>query len=124
MILKRYLKGIRVPSGKKRFTTHLYKSLKKSLNYILFCLIPFHLRSHFFSKNLSSSQFLQFFISAKIGRICCQSPTPRFTIPFNYDLRLSAPKYNSITHAATAMMNLYAAIPMRSAGNDLQNKIE
>ena len=35
--------------------------------------------------------------------------------PFQYDLRSSAAKDNSITHAAAAPSNLDAAIPMRSA---------
>ena len=44
--------------------------------------------------------------------------------PFQYDLRSPAAKDNSITHAATASGNLDAAIPMRSAGTELQNTIE
>ena len=42
--------------------------------------------------------------------------------PFQYDLRSSAAKDNSITHAAAAPSNLDAATTMRSA--ELQNTIE
>ena len=41
--------------------------------------------------------------------------------PFQYDLRSSAAKDNSITHAAAAPSNLDAAITMRSAETELQN---
>ena len=44
--------------------------------------------------------------------------------PFQYDLRSSAAKDNSITHAAAAPSNLDAATTMRSAGTELQNTIE
>ena len=44
--------------------------------------------------------------------------------PLQYDLRCSAAKYNSITHAAAAPSNLDAAITMRSAENELQITIE
>ena len=44
--------------------------------------------------------------------------------PFQYDLRSSAAKDNSITHAATARSNLDAATTMRSAETELQNTIE
>ena len=44
--------------------------------------------------------------------------------PFQYDLRSSAAKDNSITHAAAAPSNLDAATTMRSAETELQNKIE
>ena len=44
--------------------------------------------------------------------------------PFQYDLRSSAAKDSSITHAAAAPSNLDAAIPMRSAETELQNTIE
>ena len=44
--------------------------------------------------------------------------------PFQYDLRSSAAKDNSITHAAAAPSNLDAATPMRSAETELQNTIE
>ena len=44
--------------------------------------------------------------------------------PFQYDLRSSAAKDNSITHAAAAPSNLDAAIPMRSAETELQNTTE
>ena len=43
--------------------------------------------------------------------------------PFQYDLRSSAAKDNSITHAAAAPSNLDAATPMRSAETELQNTI-
>ena len=44
--------------------------------------------------------------------------------PLQCDLRSSAAQDNSITHAAAAPSNLDAAIPMRSAGTELQNTIE
>ena len=44
--------------------------------------------------------------------------------PFQYDLRSSAAKNNSITHAAAAPSNLDAATTMRSAETELQNAIE
>ena len=44
--------------------------------------------------------------------------------PLQYDLRSPAAKDNSITNAATALSNLDAAITMRSAEAELQNKIE
>ena len=44
--------------------------------------------------------------------------------PLQYDLRSSAAKDNSITHAAAAPRNLDAAITMRSAKTELQSAIE
>ena len=44
--------------------------------------------------------------------------------PFQYNLRSSAAKNNSITHAAAAPSNLDAATTMRSAETELQNTIE
>ena len=44
--------------------------------------------------------------------------------PLQYDLRFSAEKGNSITHAAAAPSNLHAAIPMRVAETELQNTKE
>ena len=44
--------------------------------------------------------------------------------PLQYDLRSSAAKGISITHAAAAPSNLDAATTMRSAATDLQNTIE
>ena len=44
--------------------------------------------------------------------------------PFQYDLRSSAAKDNSITHVAAATSNLDAATTMRSAETELQNPIE
>ena len=44
--------------------------------------------------------------------------------PLQYDLRCSAAKDNSITHAAAAPSNLDAATTMRSAATELQNTIE
>ena len=43
--------------------------------------------------------------------------------PFQYDLRCSAAKDNSITHAAAAPSNLDAATTMRSAKTELQSTI-
>ena len=44
--------------------------------------------------------------------------------PFQYELRCSAAKDNSIAHAAAAPSNLDAATTMRSAETELQNTIE
>ena len=44
--------------------------------------------------------------------------------PFQYDLRSSAAKDNSIMHAAAAPSNLDAATTMRSAETELRNTIE
>ena len=44
--------------------------------------------------------------------------------PFEYDLRSSTAKDNSITHAAAAPSNLDAATTMRSAETELQSTIE
>ena len=44
--------------------------------------------------------------------------------PLQYDLRSSAAKDDSITHAAAASSNLDPAIPMRSAETELQNTLE
>ena len=44
--------------------------------------------------------------------------------PFQHDLRSSAAKDNSITHAAAAPSNLDAATTIRSAETELQNTIE
>ena len=44
--------------------------------------------------------------------------------PLQYDVRCPAAKANSITHAAAAPSNLDAAITMRFAKTELQNKIE
>ena len=43
--------------------------------------------------------------------------------PLQYDLRLSAAKDISITHAAAAARNLDATMPLRSADTDLQSKL-
>ena len=60
----------------------------------------------------------------KLEKSAAKAPFRRFTVPFYCDLRLSAPKHNSITHAAAATVNLHAAIPMRSADTELRNTIE
>ena len=57
-------------------------------------------------------------------KICWQITFAALLQPFQYDLRSSAAKDNSITHAAAAPSNLDAAIPMRSAVTELQNTIE
>ena len=61
--------------------------------------------------------------SAKIAKICWQITVAAWMQPFQYDLRCSAAKDNSITHAAAAPSNLDAAIT-RSAETALQNTIE
>ena len=60
----------------------------------------------------------------KIAKICCQITFAALMQPFQYDLRSSAAKDNSITHAAAAPSNLDAATTMRSAETELQNTIE
>ena len=75
--------------------------------------------------------FVQFFkmifrrkiTSAKIEKICCQITIAAWIFPFQYDLRCSTAKNNSITHAAAAPSNLDAATTMRSAETELQNTI-
>ena len=47
-----------------------------------------------------------------------------FMLPVQCDLRPSAGKHNSMTHAPTAARNLDAAIPLRSAKTKLHNTIE
>ena len=62
--------------------------------------------------------------SAKMEKICWQSHFAAWMQPLQYDLRSSAAKDNSITHAAAAPSNLDAATTMRSAETELQNTIE
>ena len=57
-------------------------------------------------------------------KICWQITFAALMQPFQYDLRSSAAKDNSITHAAAAPSNLDAATTMRSAETELQNTIE
>ena len=47
-----------------------------------------------------------------------------FMQPLQYDLRLSAAKYNSITHAAGAARNLNRGIPLRPANTESKNTME
>ena len=62
--------------------------------------------------------------SAKIAKICWKIIIAAWMQPLQYDLRCSAAKDNSITHAAAAPSNLDAATTMRSADTELQNTIE
>ena len=62
--------------------------------------------------------------SAKIAKICWQITIAAWMQPLQYDLRCSAAKDNSITHAAAAPSNLNAATEMRSAETELQNTKE
>ena len=62
--------------------------------------------------------------SAKIAKICWQITIAAWMQPLQYDLRCSAAKDNSITHAAAAPSNLDAATTMRSAETELQNTKE
>ena len=55
--------------------------------------------------------------SAKIEKSCWQFTFAALTQPFQYDLRSSAAKDNSITHAAAAPSNLDAATTMRFAAS-------
>ena len=57
-------------------------------------------------------------------KIFWQFTSAALTQPFQYDLRSSAAKDNSITHAAAAPSNLDATTTMRSAETELQNTIE
>ena len=61
--------------------------------------------------------------TVKIARIYSQITIAAWMQPIQYDLRCSAAKDNSITHAAAAPSNLDAATTMRSAA-ELQNTIE
>ena len=60
----------------------------------------------------------------KIAKIYSQITIAAWMQPLQYDLRCSAAKDNSITHAAAAPSNLDAATTMRSADTELQNTIE
>ena len=62
--------------------------------------------------------------SPKIAKICWQITIAAWMQPLQYDLRSSAAKDTSITHAAAAPSNLDAATTMRSAETELQNTIE
>ena len=55
--------------------------------------------------------------SAKVEKICRQITIAAWMQPFQYDLRCSAAKDNSITHVAAAPSNLDAAITMRFAAS-------
>ena len=73
---------------------------------------------------LFKRNFKRKIISVKIEKICWQFTFAALMQPFQYDLRSSAAKDNSITHAAAAPSNLDAATTMRSAKTELQNTIE
>ena len=73
---------------------------------------------------LFKRNFKRKIISAKIEKICWQFIFAALTQPFQYDLRSSAAKDNSITHAAAAPSNLDAATTMRSAETELENTKE
>ena len=66
---------------------------------------------------LFKRNFKRKIISAKIEKICWQFTFAALMQPFQYDLRSSAAKDNSITHAAAAPSNLDAAITMRFAAS-------
>ena len=66
---------------------------------------------------LFKNNFKRKIISAKIEKICWQFTFAALMQPFQYDLRSSAAKDNSITHAATAPSNLDAATTMRFAAS-------
>ena len=57
-------------------------------------------------------------------KIDCKITIATFMQPFPWDLRCSAAKDNSITHAAVAPRHLDAATPMRFADSALQNTIQ
>ena len=73
---------------------------------------------------LFKRNFKRKIISAKIEKICWQFTFAALMQPFQYDLRSSAAKDNSITHAAAAPSNLDAPTTMRSAETELQSTIE
>ena len=56
--------------------------------------------------------------------IYCEITIATFVQPFQWDLRCSAAKGTSITHAAVAPRNLDAATTMRFADTTLQNTIQ
>ena len=60
----------------------------------------------------------------KIAKIYSQIAIAAWMQPLQYDLRCSAAKDNSITHAVAAPSNLDAATTIRSAETELQNTIE
>jgi hypothetical protein len=62
--------------------------------------------------------------TVKIAKIYSQITIAAWMQPLQYDLRCSAAKDNSITHAAAAPSNLDAATTMRSAETELQNTKE
>ena len=66
---------------------------------------------------LFKRNFKRTIISAKIEKICWQFTFAALMQPFQYDLRSSAAKDNSITHAAAAPSNLDAATTMRFAAS-------
>ena len=66
---------------------------------------------------LFKRKFKRKIISAKIEKICWQFTFAALMQPFQYDLRSSAAKDNSITHAAAAPSNLDAATTMRFAAS-------
>ena len=70
---------------------------------------------------LFKRNFKRKIISAKIEKICWQITFAALMQPFQYDLRSSAAKDNSITHAAAAPSNLDAATTMRSATTASRN---
>ena len=55
-------------------------------------------------------------------KICWQITIATLMHAFQYDLRSSAAKDNSITHAAAAPSNLDATIPIRSATSASRNE--
>ena len=73
---------------------------------------------------LLKRNFKRKIISAKSEKICWQITFAALMQPFQYDLRSSAAKDTSITHAAATPSNLDAATTMRSAETELQNTIE
>ena len=75
-------------------------------------------------KHFSNGILKEKTISAKIEKICWQITFAALMQPFQYDLRSSAAKDNSITYAAAAPSNLDPATTMRSAETELQNTIE
>ena len=71
---------------------------------------------------LFKRNFKRKLINTKIKKkSAAKAPLRNFHATITCDLRLSAAKHNSITHAATAARNLGAAIPLRSAETEWPN---
>ena len=73
---------------------------------------------------LLKKEFQKEITNAKIGKKAAKAPLATSMLPLKSDLRFSAAKHTSITPAAAAAWNLYAAIRLRSAKTELQSRRE